>query len=250
MKSRFLSTLFFVAAVSISSHAGAVLLRAEATLYWDTFSWKGIDTGNGTPSITWFDQEQSANTQLYPHTDDHFASSRDWTSEFALSSSRPPQDGSAWLNASQIRSVINDDNSSDCGVSPGTLCGVSAGAGRRGKFMVTGTGRIEFQVDYSFFVQDDPDTSQRTVRGGVSLILFNNNRPAFSEDRIQVEPSLFPYDPDNTTGTITVAVDYLDGERGSIIAGAGVGTAPIPATAWLFSSGLIGLVGVARRKKV
>jgi hypothetical protein len=40
---------------------------------------------------------------------------------------------------------------------------------------------------------------------------------------------------------MTCANDVIEGS---------VSTVPVPAAAWLFGSGLLGLVGVARRKKV
>ena len=40
----------------------------------------------------------------------------------------------------------------------------------------------------------------------------------------------------------------LIGGANNIIAGTEVSAVPVPAAAWLFGSGLIGLIGVARRK--
>jgi hypothetical protein len=66
--------------------------------------------------------------------------------------------------------------------------------------------------------------------------------PATSSIGIAVSPSAFAWIDDS--GLNVVPVDYV----GATVTVNGVATVPVPAAAWLFASGLLGLVGVARRR--
>ena len=61
----------------------------------------------------------------------------------------------------------------------------------------------------------------------------------------------------STTGTLTVSAIlnagenyFLDGDVGGWVYTDTVSAVPVPAAVWLFGSGLIGLIGMARRKKI
>lgn len=60
--------------------------------------------------------------------------------------------------------------------------------------------------------------------------------------------------PDNVIGNRVIAWEDLTGggdrDFDDLVVEINVGAVPIPAAAWLFGSGLLGLVGIARRKKV
>lgn len=72
------------------------------------------------------------------------------------------------------------------------------------------------------------------------LLAFTGNSPLVDP----VNATVFEYsDPTSTTvGSWTAATSNISGS-------AFVSTVPVPAAVWLFGSGLLGLVGVARRKK-
>ena len=55
---------------------------------------------------------------------------------------------------------------------------------------------------------------------------------------------------DSSTTTLTFTGEFSNGNLGFVIDDVMVNTIPIPAAVWLFGSGLIGLLGLARRKSL
>ena len=66
------------------------------------------------------------------------------------------------------------------------------------------------------------------------------------DDIFSVDVSLL-----QTDGTLSIRLDSAGGTlfRMSELTATGTSVVPVPAAAWLFTSGLLGLIGVARRKK-
>ena len=54
----------------------------------------------------------------------------------------------------------------------------------------------------------------------------------------------------NADGAVVVPADQSNTNNGHyLVTSEQVGVVPVPATVWLFGSGLLGLIGVAKRKK-
>ena len=76
----------------------------------------------------------------------------------------------------------------------------------------------------------------------ISSIEVETNFPDFTSDRVTFGDDFVSFD----FNELICPVDNCDG----VFVNAYISTIPIPAAIWLFSSGLIGLIGVARRKKI
>ena len=81
------------------------------------------------------------------------------------------------------------------------------------------------------------------VSGNPGLTTSTNVGDAIAFYQINVSTEDFE------TGLVTQMGDWLLSTEGALTYGAPVSAVPVPAAVWLFGSGLIGLVGVARRKQ-
>lgn len=96
-------------------------------------------------------------------------------------------------------------------------------------------------------ISDTWDVSSSNGSQSFGIILYSLDTSAFSGLDYRVLPyaleqadyAVFYIEDKDSTGTTYLATGYLTS----------VAVVPIPAAAWLFGSGLIGLLGVSRRKK-
>jgi len=84
----------------------------------------------------------------------------------------------------------------------------------------------------------------------IDYLFVSNSGLAYDPDKdlfwnVDYNGNLFSYDPNNSYSRATALTGL-----GALDALAYVSSIPVPAAAWLFGSGLLGLVGMARRKKV
>ena len=117
--------------------------------------------------------------------------------------------------------------------------------------ITTGSGGIDF-VSVNYDIDDDvavsclcnvDEVSFEDGLTGSSLSLF---LPSFVEFGI---PGVFDIGPEVFISELQFMNSFERAEAfGGTLAGVSSSAVPVPAAAWLFGSGLVGLIGVARRK--
>ena len=106
---------------------------------------------------------------------------------------------------------------------------------------------------FQFTLYDNP-TGVVGLGSGTILDLLEVSGTASARDVFAWTEVLLPLSTaGNTNGNVTLRIDLLDGGYAAmdnmvIEASNTPGSVPVPAAVWLFGSGLIGLIGVARRK--
>lgn len=220
---------------------------AEATIDWSSFSVVGYAMGpNPAPTITWSNEFTSINTSGDSLFSSQYDNSNDWTSSLNVT---------AGNNTSTADSAMLHSYATD---------GFSYGS-RNGEFSVTGNGILVFSYDYSLAVNIDQNGSGYANAGtnmGVSTQFGSNiSNQYFSASDYVYLPSYnlnnFPLQNANTSSfqksdTLYLAVVVKDGEQydfnADVNAQASNYTVPLPASAWMFMSALVGFIGLSRRK--
>lgn len=234
--------------LSIGNAQAAPLATAEAVLDWGQFQ---VTSLLGA-SITWANAQYSSG---YAHT----YSPEDWqyTSGYSTATAgNSATQGQVTVSASTMSSYAKDSNTASDSYA-------NAYSSYNDSFTVNGDGIILFSVPYtlkatlnagdvwesnsanssvSFSAYEYSDAGSGSLYAQKSIYLWDGNAAQYS--------------PLTKSGILTLSMSVLNGETYSLHAGtqswanvtSETAPVPVPAAAWLLGSGLLGLVGIARRK--
>ncbi|WP_445372350.1 VPLPA-CTERM sorting domain-containing protein [Methylomonas sp. HW2-6] len=237
--------------LQFNNEANAALAQASATIDWSSF--QITLAGNGTdpaPTIVWTYLTSNSVSRLTSTSQpgDPFQYAFDWTSPLHTELT-----SGGTSTASSISGLSLQSQASDGNLSPSTWA--RSDNHRYGEFQVFGTGSLSFSVDYvldaaieSPGIASGATPNQAVVNASLYLSDLGGNQPQTAEEYLTLLPGDLPA---HKEGTLLVTLQIEDGEKyafsANTSANANVSAVPVPAAAWLFGSGLIGLMAARKR---
>lgn len=257
----------------------AVVANLSAIVDWDSLNITGV--AMSPTSVTYMGNTFSSSEDVFldygfPPTMDEVNS----LNGVDVSVSYNAPDGS--MNLTGEYNATSNDTVGQGSINNSNLTDQSGFAGAyRNRFFTAATdGTVTFSIDYQLIGSMSIDQASyfEDYEAGYAVyeflweafdataVLAGDPTPFGTEDMLQGDALLvyfgcessidLPCMPSiNQTGTLTMSFDvtggnvYGFGAEGNIWIGSSISAVPVPAAAWLFGSGLIGLIGVARTKK-
>lgn len=238
--------------LSIGNSYAAPVATAEAFMDWSKFS---VSTVYGSANIAWSNQTSTVDAYTYSPDDSQWAYPDNWNPSNVIAGNSTTQSQSA-ASTSGLRSYVIDSNTTESSAA-GAYSSLS------GDFTVSGSGVIIFSVPYILSATLIPGGTQMNfysdyADAGVSFSVYEYSSASsgslYAEKYVSLDDQNAALDsPISKSDTLTLAMVVKDGDHFSFYANnyanANVLTSvPVPTSIWLLGSGLLGLVGVARRK--
>lgn len=235
--------------LAVSNAEAAPVAIAEAVMDWSKFSVTAYDSA----SLVW--NSQTAYVSASADGDYQSNSLGNWGSISVTAGNAATKAQSETSATGNLRSYAMDANTSESSTA-------NANSYFQGDFTVAGDGIIVFKVPYTLSATLNPgDSSYNYANAGVSFYI-NEYSDATSSGSVSANKYVYLYDwnaglnsPVNKSGVMSLAIVVNGGDNFSFnaqtYAYAKVNSAPVPvpAAAWLLGSGLLGLVGVSRRRQ-
>lgn len=244
----FLLALTMVLMLPCVGRAAVVMPVAEASasIDWSTFKYYGVDLGFGTPIITFSGESQYVDA--WANDNGHDDSASDWTSSLWVDS----YDDSAYAEATADSDGLFSYSS--VYQSPGSPSAWAASY-RTAEFSVQGTGLVVFMVGYEIgtSIAGGPSVSEARASSVLWIQLRDDpdNPNAYSNSQVSVYQSLGK-ENQKKSGTIAAALFFNNGQTGYLKVGgsseAYAEVVPIPSSLLLLAPGLLGLIGIRRRR--
>jgi len=234
--------------------AEAAVISASAVIDWSTFKITPIDIGQGLPTLTWNNQNDSGYAGNCCSGISENASN--WSTGTLATASAATSSSSSSASASTSANQIKADTSIN-GTFPYQSLYFNSHSQRSGNFTVQGSGLFLFQANYSL-AEDAGTGSNASANSSVSFYLNSTNGGGGGGggvvgqtfNRYLNSGSL----PIAESGILAVALAFNDGWTGNFSAGTstsvssydygGGGSVPLPAAFWLFGSALLGVASL------
>ena len=262
-------------ALAGSAQIASATSSAQATIDWDnlTITYIDLSGGTNTPLFTWTSQDSNSSssaTSADPYdSTSHTKHAYDFTSNLDTTSSTYSAQSNSKNSAGLAASVASQDSSS---VHTSGFNIASASASNSGNFTLTGNGLALITLGWSISGHADPSTtgyyvwnnyasSGINISGSYSINGSNTTTSSNSYDTASVD-YYYGIRPDyNRDGVFRMAIlgDGVNTAYGSLLANVSANSysnvnysapipTPVPAAVWMFGSGLLGLIGFARRQ--
>ncbi|WP_415880355.1 hypothetical protein [Methylomonas sp. TEB] len=225
---------------------------AEVSVDWNTLR---VTSGTSTNAgIAWYDKSSRVDTRMdTPYGEGTYSS--DWVTPLASL-----QTGSgirSLTSKADVDSNILHSYSQD--IDPAFGDAVTTESYRTGSFTGSGSGATTFSVDYSMNIGLVPGSGTNDVAAAWVLLVVNDfgdpNRSLSSRKDLFLNASFVGSLPNQAAGTLSVTLPTTSTGRVSFKVTthayanvSGVSQVPLPATAWLFGSVLLALIGAVRRQ--
>jgi len=251
-------------ALAGSAQTATASSSASAHIDWDslTIQYFDLSFNTNTPSLTWTQEQGSAWSSAY--TFDPSDSQNDYQSIYDFSSTLSTNASTLYAQSSSLRDsddlnayAASQESSSSSFVFSDNYA--YAYSWNNGYFQMTGKGIALITLNWSASGTstgndyNDYANAQVYISGNFTDNNGNNGSSYTNYNRDTV------YDgPFNQSGTFSMAIfsDGINTVTGSLYAQTYadsqslVSSVPVPAAVWLFGSSLIGMVGIARRKRI
>lgn len=247
-----------------SAQTATASSSASAHIDWDSLTIQYFDLSLNTnlPNLTWINEYGQAYS--YAYSQDPYDYQQDYQYANDFSSIISTNTSTLYSQSGSLR----DGNDLDAYVAtqPSTTPWFSFSTNyadgntyNSGNFQMTGKGLALITLDWSASGtgnQDDwADYAHSAVSISGNFYDGNGNNGSANSGYDQYTASIGSY---NQSGTFSMAIfsDGIHTVNGFLYAGAmahsqsPVSSVPVPAAIWLFGSGLVGLLGVTRRKQI
>ncbi|AMK75326.1 MULTISPECIES: VPLPA-CTERM sorting domain-containing protein [Methylomonas] len=225
---------------------------AEVTVDWSSFRvTSGTEVNAG---IAWYDKSSRVDTRLdTPYGEGTYSS--DWVTP--LTSLQTGSGIRSITSKADVDPNILHSYSQD--IDPAFGDAVTTESYRTGSFTGSGSGATTFSVDYSMNVGLLPGSGTNDVAAAWVLLVVNDfgdpNRSLSSRKDLFLNANFVGSFPNQASGTLSVTLPttsigriFFKVTTHAYANVSGVSQVPLPATAWLFGSALLAMVGARRRQ--
>lgn len=259
LQQKWLAVCVATAAFGISSAQASS--SASVVIDWDSLNIQYVDLSGNTnaPVLNWTSQTGQvysyANT-VYPND---YQYDDDYASDFTTSLSTLTNTAEAQSSSLRDVNTLSANTATQPGVAPSAAYNYAyASSQNYGSFEVTGQGLALITLDWHLSLtgtlgdSNDYSYAQASLSGSFSDGVWNSGSASSTPYYYSHSTGDF-----STDGSFTLAIfsNGVNTVTGSLTANAytysysPVSQVPVPMAAWLFGSGLLGLMGVSRRKQ-
>lgn len=251
-------------ALAGSAQTATASSSASAHIDWDslTIQYFDLSLGSNAPNINWTYEYGEAYSNAY--NQDPYEYQDDYQYAYDFSSAISTNTSTLYAQSSSLRD--GNDLDAYAATQPSTtpsfgysFNNAQSYAHNSGNFEMTGKGLALITLDWSASgngtLNDWTDYAHSSIYIAGNFSDGNGNNGSVYSNYYQYTGYDGSY---NQSGTFSMAIfsDGIHTVSGSLTAQANsnssspVSSVPVPAAAWLFGSGLVGLLGVARRKPI
>jgi hypothetical protein len=273
---------FKILAVAVAMATGGVLAAstAQAAIVTDSYNLSGIGAGTGDAELIFsiYDAARAQSLALDMNLTvnqfrnnnasliNTFSVQDSLLQSFIAGSANPSQmvwnlGGLSNLGLGSNAGILTTNGNAGATINP------AVNGPLDGNALTSAMGSIESysQANNSAFTLAHPNSAVSSASGPAGFLggfwgtnfggqtLFNNTVTGFGSDQLMSFIALGATDVSDLSGTPisnTFAGKWHINDATGTVSYVGVSAVPVPAAIWLFGSGLLGLVGISRRKKV
>lgn len=260
MQKKWLAACVATAALGMSSAQAST--SASVNIDWDSLNIQYVDLSGGTnaPVLNWTSQYGQVYSYALTVSPNDYQSDSQYAYDFTTSLSTATNTAEAQSSSLRDINTLSANSATQPGVAPSgnyyyNLAYVSSQ--NYGSFEVTGQGLALITLDWHLSLtgtlgDDDYSYAQASLSGSFSDGVWNSGSASST-------PNYYSYNTGDfsTNGSFMLAIfsNGVNTTTGSLTANAytysysPVSQVPVPMAAWLFGSGLLGVMGVSRRKQ-
>lgn len=241
-----------LALFNVEAFASMPLATAAASFDWSSFTVAGLALpSDPVPTLSWNNQNSYVSATTNSPNDNQSDYAGDWTTALNKTAGNLAT-GAIADSALNVSSAHDSDLAS--------ASSASASSSHWGEFTVAGSGVLLFSVNYSLAASLIPGTDMNNNNTADAGVYFQANKSSSAssyqyftaQNNIYLNSNNVSNSPLSETGTLKLALWVNNGETYNFYANnyanANVASIPLPAATWLFVSGLMGVVGLTRRK--
>lgn len=259
LQKKWLAACVATAALGMSSAQAST--SASVVIDWDSLNIQYVDLSGNTnaPVLNWTSQNGQVYSYAYTVSPYDAQSDSDYAYDFTTSSATSTLTAEAQSSTLRDVNTLSANSATQPGVAPSSGSNYAyANSYNYGSFEVTGQGLALITLDWHLSLTgtlgdvNDYSYANASLSGNFSDNVWNSGSASSSPNYVSNNTGDF-----STNGTFTLAIfsNGINTTTGSLSAYAytysysPVSQVPVPMAAWLFGSGLLGLMGVSRRKQ-